>query len=163
MAVRESAPNRCVVFGSCQERKLFPSDYAPNRLGNEQPRQGSPRRGPGCYDNHLVSFITVTPSPQKYQKDNTWSEVPQAGKIPFSSITQRFREKSVTTDNNPGPGAYAHETTRNRQVTWPMVFGSPDWDKLPQLERKALRTELPCDKEFRKQRKRVAYMSLFYS
>ncbi len=89
------------------------------------------------------------------------------------------------------PGVYVHDTSQSK-VSWPMKFSSPDWSKVPSLERRALRTEvqicltffyklqfketivflhnLMCfvsmqlynDKEFRKQRNRVAYLSLFY-
>uniref|UniRef100_A0A8C7ME02 Si:ch211-66i15.4 n=1 Tax=Oncorhynchus kisutch TaxID=8019 RepID=A0A8C7ME02_ONCKI len=173
------APLRCVAFGSCQERKLFPTHCAPNRLGNKLSLEGAPHRGPGCYDNHvsfseslniLLSFKcfppttqTITPSPQRYQQDRTWSKVYPPGRIPFSSTTKRFSTKPVTADFKPGPGTYAHDTTLNQKVSWPMKFGSPDWGRLPTLERKALRTELLCDKEFVKQRSRVAYLQLFYS
>ena len=44
-----------VAFASCQERKVFPTHYAPNRLGNTMSYQGDPHLGPGCYDNHEVS------------------------------------------------------------------------------------------------------------
>lgn len=40
------------------------------------------------------------------------------------------------------PGAYAHNTIPNKRVSWPMKFGSPDWSKVPLLERRALRTEV---------------------
>jgi len=40
------------------------------------------------------------------------------------------------------PGAYAHNTILNKRVSWPMKFGSPDWSKVPLLERRALRTEV---------------------
>ncbi|XP_029478385.1 ciliary microtubule-associated protein 3 isoform X1 [Oncorhynchus nerka] len=185
------APLRCVAFGSCQERKLFPTHCAPNRLGNKLSLEGAPHRGPGCYDNHVGTILydvqkrpeskkgytlaartsarflpcaqTITPSPQRYQQDRTWSKVYPPGRIPFSSTTKRFRTKPVTADFKPGPGTYAHDTTLNQKVSWPMKFGSPDWGRLPTLERKALRTELLCDKEFVKQRSRVAYLQLFYS
>ncbi|XP_077074646.1 ciliary microtubule-associated protein 3-like [Siphateles boraxobius] len=145
--------------------------------------------GPGCYDNHKVGtliydlqhrpeskrgyvlaartaprflpqFKTATPSPQKYQEDWTQSKVRLPGKTPFNSTTVRSRPSNV--DSSPGPGAYTHNTLPSKRVSWPMKFGSPDWSKVPLLERRALRTELLHDKEFRKQRNRVAYLSLFY-
>ncbi|KAJ8016965.1 hypothetical protein DPEC_G00012870 [Dallia pectoralis] len=192
MGLRDEAPLRSVAFGSCQERKMFPTHCAPNRMGNDFLRQGDPHRGPGCYENHVIGTImhdvqtrpqskkgytlaartasrfppsaqTITTSPQKYQQDRRWPQVHPVSRTPFSSTTQRFRARSLTADSNPGPGTYAHDTTVNRKVSWPMRFGSPDWCRLPQLERKALRTELPCDKEFAKQRTRLAYLQLFYS
>ncbi|KAL7859418.1 hypothetical protein SRHO_G00145650 [Serrasalmus rhombeus] len=160
-----------VAFGSCEERKMFPAHCAPNRTGNEfQPLLGSPARGPGCYDNHVVgtilynlqkrpeskkgyslaartaprflpSFQTVTPSPQKYQQDWSASRVCPPGRTPFNSTTQRFTSKPATASFNPGPGSYAHDSPHDRKVAWPMKFGSPDWSRVPQLERRTLRTE----------------------
>ncbi|XP_051515360.1 protein pitchfork-like [Myxocyprinus asiaticus] len=190
MATRCSAPR--VAFGSCQDRLIFPTHFAPNRMGNELlARQDSAERGPGCYDNHKLStlvydlqhrpeskrgyvlaartaprflppFTRITPSPQKYQKDWTQSKLCPPGKAPFNSTTLRFRDKLSTADISPGPGAYVHDTIQGHKVSWPMKFGSPDWSGVPLLERKALRTELVCDKEFKKQRNRVAYLRLFY-
>ncbi|KAL6483384.1 hypothetical protein MHYP_G00082560 [Metynnis hypsauchen] len=194
MATQDAANSQVtkVAFGSCEERKMFPAHCAPNRTGNEfQPLHGSPARGPGCYDNHVVgtilcnlqkrpeskkgyslaartaprflpSFQTVTPSPQKYQQDWSVSRACPPGRTPFNSTTQRFTSKPATASFNPGPGSYAHDSPHDRKVAWPMKFGSPDWSRVPQQERRALRTELPCDKEFLKQRNRVAYLRLFY-
>ncbi|KAL1020613.1 hypothetical protein UPYG_G00002430 [Umbra pygmaea] len=188
--VRDAAPLRSVAFGSCQERETFPTKYAPNRLGNELSLQGAPHRGPGCYDSHIIGTIlydvqkrpesikgyafaartasrflpsvkTVSPSPQ--QKQDRWPQVCPFNSIPFNTTTQRFKTNPVTAESNPGPGSYDHDSTQNRKVAWPMKFGSPDWGRVPQLESKALRTKLPCDKEFVKQRSRMAYLQLFYS
>uniref|UniRef100_UPI003AAD6ABE ciliary microtubule-associated protein 3 n=1 Tax=Centroberyx gerrardi TaxID=166262 RepID=UPI003AAD6ABE len=186
-----AAPLQRAVFGSCQERKLFPIHYAPNRLGNEMSRQEAPHRGPGCYDNHEFGTIvydlqkkpeskkgyvlsartaarflpcskTETPSPQKYQQDQSWSRVFPPGKTPFSSTTLRFQSQSSTAEDGPGPGTYAPDAVRSRKVSWPMCFGAPDWSSLPQLEKRSLRVKLNCEKEFLKQRSRVAYLSLYY-
>ncbi|KAK0146850.1 Protein pitchfork [Merluccius polli] len=184
-------PQRRVVFGTCQERRLFPTDFAPNRLGNQMSRQEAAHRGPGCYDNHqlhsmmddiqkrpmsnkgyvlsartAVRFVdankTVTPSPQQYQQDQTWSRILPHGKTPFNSSAVRFTTKSDTTDSMPGPGTYSPGAAVGRRVAWPMSFGSPDWVKLPQLEKKTLRAELQCDRDFKKHRARVAYLSLYF-
>lgn len=40
------------------------------------------------------------------------------------------------------PGTYSHEAAIGRRVAWPMSFGSPNWEKLPQLEKKTLRAEV---------------------
>ncbi|XP_067301904.1 ciliary microtubule-associated protein 3 isoform X2 [Pseudorasbora parva] len=149
----------------------------------------SKKLGPGCYENHTVGtliydlqhrpeskrgyvlaarteprflppFKTDTPSPQKYQQDWTLSKVCPPRKAPFNSTTVRLRPSNA--DSSPGPGAYAYDTIQNKRVSWPMKFGSPDWSKVPLLERRALRTELLHDKEFRKQRNRVAYLRLFF-
>ncbi|XP_051962183.1 protein pitchfork-like isoform X2 [Xyrauchen texanus] len=151
---------------------MFPTHFAPNRMGNElHARQDSTGRGPGCYDNHKLStlvydlqhrpeckrgyvlsarttprflppFKTITPSPQKYQQDWTQSKLCPPGKAPFSSTTLRFRDKLSMADISPGPGAYVHDTIQGHKVSWPMKFGSPDWSRVPMLERRALRTEV---------------------
>lgn len=54
-----TAPTQEAVFGSCQERRLFPLHYAPDRLGNQHSRRGEPHVGPGCYDNHEVRVLNV--------------------------------------------------------------------------------------------------------
>uniref|UniRef100_A0A8C1SD69 Protein pitchfork-like n=1 Tax=Cyprinus carpio TaxID=7962 RepID=A0A8C1SD69_CYPCA len=159
-----------VAFGSCQKRLMFPTHFAPDRMGNEMLALcGSKELGPGCYDNHTVGTLTYelqhrpeskrgyvlgartaprflppiktdTPSPQKYQQDWTWSKVCPPGKAPFNSTTARIRHSN--TDSSPGPGAYVHDIVQSKKVSWPMKFGSPDWSKVPSLERRALRTEV---------------------
>ncbi|XP_063064089.1 ciliary microtubule-associated protein 3 [Engraulis encrasicolus] len=193
MAATQEAASRHVAFGSCQRRLMFPTHCAPNRLGNKLLAvKGSPERGPGCYDNHVFGTVlydiqkrpeskkgyvlaartaprfpppaqTITPSPQKYQPNWALPKPVAPGRTPFNSTNTRFTTKYVSSSSNPGPGTYAHDTATCRKVSWPMVFGSPDWHRVPQLERKALRTELPCDKEFMKQRNRVAYLQLYYA
>ncbi|XP_036959060.1 protein pitchfork-like isoform X1 [Acanthopagrus latus] len=187
-----TAPTQGAAFGSCQERRLFPLHYAPDRLGNQHSRLGAPHVGPGCYDNHEFGSIvytlqktpcsnkgyglsartaarfpvcgkqTVTPSPQQYQADQSWSTVPPPTKTPFNSNTQRFESAPCTADDSPGPGTYAHDTVTNRKVSWPMCFGKPDWSRLPQLEKSSLRVKLTSEKDFLKHRSRVAYLSLYY-
>ncbi|XP_034550908.1 protein pitchfork-like [Notolabrus celidotus] len=183
-------PNR-ISFGSSQERKVFPLFHAPDRLGNQTLRQLAPNVGPGCYDNHEFDSIlyniektpgskrgyvlsartavrfpscskTVTPSPEKYQPDQSQSKLPPLGKTPFNSSTQRFISMRCAAEDSPGPGTYALDTATNRKVMWPMCFGRPDWSGLPQLEKKSLRVKLNTDKEFQKHRSRVAYLSLYY-
>ncbi|KAM9445395.1 ciliary microtubule-associated protein 3-like [Clarias gariepinus] len=162
-------------------------------MGNEMVTfHSSPTPGPGCYDNHVVgtivynlkrrpeskkgyalaartsprflpSFQTVTPSPQKYQQDWSVSSMCAPGKTSLSSTEPRFVTKPVTVSTNPGPGAYTPNCPSNRRVSWPMKFGSPDWTQVPMLDRRALRTELPCDKDFKNHRNRVAYLHLYYS
>uniref|UniRef100_A0A667YR49 Si:ch211-66i15.4 n=1 Tax=Myripristis murdjan TaxID=586833 RepID=A0A667YR49_9TELE len=183
-----AAPLQKVVFGSCQERKLFPGHYAPNRLGNQMSRQEAPHLGPGCYDNHEFGTIvydlqkkpeskkgyvvaartaarlvpcekTGTPSPQKYQQDHSQSTVASPGRTPFSSSAARFKSKP---DKQLPPGTYAHDVEGNRKVSWPMCFGRPDWSALPQLEKRSLRVKVGEATDFLKQRSRVAYLSLYY-
>ncbi|XP_068997930.1 ciliary microtubule-associated protein 3 [Embiotoca jacksoni] len=187
----KAAPVQRVVFGSSQERKVFPLHFAPDRLGNQMARPRAPHLGPGCYDNHEFGTILynlektpgskrgyglsartaarfpptnkfLTPSPWAYQQDQTGSRVVPSSKTPFSSATQRFRSVPCTADDTPGPGTYAQHVATNRKVSWPMCFGSPDWSRLPQLEKKSLRVKLSIDKEFLKRRTRVAYLSLYF-
>uniref|UniRef100_A0A8C9WEV6 Uncharacterized protein n=1 Tax=Scleropages formosus TaxID=113540 RepID=A0A8C9WEV6_SCLFO len=108
-----------VAFGSCQERPMFSTQWAPDRLGNELSLKGSPHLGPGSYDNHIVTLaeralkpIIPSPGPQ-----NTYGLV-GAG---------------------PVPGSYSHDHPHSGKVLWPMRFGSPDWGRVPQLERRTQR------------------------
>ncbi|KAK1803396.1 hypothetical protein P4O66_020826, partial [Electrophorus voltai] len=171
VSARKSKAKAAVAFGSCQERKMFPLQRPPNRLGREQlPPLGSRARGPGCHDNHVVDTMisklerkplsmkgyslaarttprffaplqTNTPSPQQYQQDWSVPRVPSPGKTPFNSSSRRITSKSATVSSNPGPGTYAHDVAHSRKVSWPMKFGSPDWSRVPMLERRALHTE----------------------
>ncbi|KAI3357799.1 hypothetical protein L3Q82_016182 [Scortum barcoo] len=162
---------RLFVFGSSQERTFFPFSNAPDRMGNQMAQQVEPHMGPGCYDNHEFGTIvydlqktpcskrgyglsartaarfppcskTVTPSPQKYQQDQTCSRVPPPSKTPFNSTGRRFKSLSCTAEDSPGPGYYAHDAVTNRKVSWPMCFGRPDWSGLPNLEKKSLRVKV---------------------
>ncbi|KAM4736744.1 ciliary microtubule-associated protein 3 [Anableps anableps] len=182
---------RRVTFGSSQERKIFPYDFAPDRLGNHMKREEAPHLGPGCYDNHEFGTIIynlqkkpesqrgyvlsartatrfppfkkmMTPSPQHYQQDQSQSRVSLPGRVPFSSNTQRFKKKTKAFDDTPGPGTYVQNAETNRKVVWPMCFGKPDWSKLPQQERKTVKVDLTSDKAFVKHRSRLAYLSLYY-
>uniref|UniRef100_A0A3Q1G177 Primary cilia formation n=1 Tax=Acanthochromis polyacanthus TaxID=80966 RepID=A0A3Q1G177_9TELE len=177
--------------GRSQESKLDPLCSPSHRSGNQISRQGAPHVGPGHYDNHKIGTIVydlekrpvskkgyslcartaarfppcnkaATPSPQQYQQDQTRSRVIPPGKTPFSSTTQRFSSMPSTAEDSPGPGTYAHDVVTNRKVSWPMCFGSPDWSRLPQIDKKSLRVNLTGKKEFLKQRNRVAYLSLYY-
>ncbi|XP_017274627.1 protein pitchfork [Kryptolebias marmoratus] len=185
-----AVPSRRVVFSSSQERRLFPLHFAPDRLGNQHLRHDAPHLGPGCYDNHKFGTIiyelekkpeskrghglsartaarfppcnkTVTPSPQQYQQDHSKSRVTPPGKTPFNSTALRFKS-TQSTANSPGPGTYNTDVMTNKKVKWPMCFGSPDWSQLAQLEKKSLRVKLTSDKEFVKQRNRLAYLSLYF-
>ncbi|XP_040193638.1 protein pitchfork-like [Rana temporaria] len=182
-----------VCFGSTQERKQFPYHCAPDRLGNElAPIRGSPQCGPGCYNNEEVTNMIYlqnrkpmskkgytlgartakrfssnekmeTPSPAEYQsfwaKERTFSE----SYAPFSIKDVRFPGKMTDISQNPSPGTYEHYTEQGRKVSWPGRFGSPDWSSVPSLPKRTFKSELSTDKEFRKNRNRVAYLSLYYS
>ncbi|XP_044527598.1 protein pitchfork [Gracilinanus agilis] len=180
-------------FGSCQTRKIFPFFHPPNRLGNKNvPLVGAPNRGPGCYlkedPTSLAYSLTKTPmskkgyvigsrtsqrfrvdekdvkpSPTSYQTTMTKRGCSLPHYAPFNSISSRFEEKVTDSSYFPGPGTYNPKTLFSRKITWPMKFGSPDWDQVPVLKRRTLKTELITDKEFRIHRNRVAYLSLYYS
>ncbi|XP_043932929.1 protein pitchfork [Protopterus annectens] len=182
-----------ISFGTTQDRKLFPYYCAPDRLGNElAPLRGAPQRGPGCYENEAVSsFIyylqkkpeskkgytlgartakrfppevqNVAPAPTAYQLEWSKERTFKPSSAPFSISANRFQEKTESTVLTPGPGSYEHDVARNQKVSWPMKFDRPDWSLVPSLPKRTLRTELVSDKEFRKHRNRVAYLSLYYS
>ncbi|KAK9515107.1 hypothetical protein VZT92_025777 [Zoarces viviparus] len=185
-------PVQRVVFGTTQERKFFPVNFAPDRMGIQMSREETPNIGPGCYDNDKFGTIvydlqktpgskkgyslsartatrftpcsteTATPSPQQYQQDQSRSRVPPLGKTPFNSTTQRFKSKSCTVEDIPGPGTYAHDAVTNRKVSWPMCFGAPDWSRLPQMKNISVKGKLNSEEAFQKHRSRLAYMSLYY-
>ncbi|NWW89183.1 PIFO protein, partial [Rhynochetos jubatus] len=180
-----------ISFGSCQERKLFPLHHAPNRLGNHlKAVTGDPSPGPCCYlspetnslryslENKPLSkkgyvigartaqrFIpqpqTVTPSPATYQ--SFWKEERkcQPAYAPFSIKTPRFPNKPSDKEFFPGPGTYKTDKQLHKKITWPMKFGSPDWSLVPKPPKRMLKMELTIDKEFFKNRNRVAYLSLY--
>ncbi|KAM4807127.1 ciliary microtubule-associated protein 3-like [Urocitellus parryii] len=176
-------------FGSCQPRRLFPHFYPSNRMGNNfLPLRGFPDTGPGSYmtDSYGLAYsLTKIPTstkgytlgartamrfkpvnkestlhPGKYQRVENWKEKTKQSFVPFNVLMPRFQ--SYSKDNFPGPGAYNPEKKPLPKVTWPMKFGSPDWAQVPSLQKRTLKAELSTDKEFRKHRNRVAYLSLFY-
>ncbi|XP_069801481.1 ciliary microtubule-associated protein 3 [Dendropsophus ebraccatus] len=181
-----------VCFGSTQERKHFPYHCAPDRLGNDlAPIRGAPNRGPGCYRSEEVSSLKnaldkrptskkgyilgartaprfhkdnqmKTPSPAEYQQFWSREHAFSPSFAPFNIKAIRFPDKKTDVVLNPSPGTYEHDTKLGRKVSWPGSFGTPEWSEVPSLELKTLRTELQADKEFRKTRNRVAYLSLYY-
>uniref|UniRef100_A0A4X1TBP0 Protein pitchfork n=1 Tax=Sus scrofa TaxID=9823 RepID=A0A4X1TBP0_PIG len=168
-------------FGTCQQRKLFPHFYPPNLLGNKfLPLRGAPHRGPGCYlteDSYGLAYNLskiptskkgytfgartavrfepiskdMTPYPGMYQTVSPQEQKHKQNFGPFNSLLPRFKTDSK--DTYPGPATYNPEIKPSRKVSWPMKFGSPDW----------VRFHLPTDKDFRKHRNRVAYLSLYYN
>ncbi|XP_077151540.1 ciliary microtubule-associated protein 3 [Ranitomeya variabilis] len=189
---QEPEARKRVCFGSAQERKQFPYYCAPDRLGNDlAPIRGAPNRGPGCYKYEEVTSLEYlqerrptskkgyimgartaprfpkdskmqTPSPADYQ--SFWSKERSFSPsyAPFNIKALRFPDKKTDIVLNPSPGTYEHSTKQGRKVSWPGRFGSPEWSVVPSLEKKTLRSELLTDKEFRKTRNRVAYLSLYY-
>ncbi|XP_073907120.1 ciliary microtubule-associated protein 3 [Castor canadensis] len=179
-------------FGSCQPRRLFPHYHPPNWLGNKfLPLRGSPHTGPGLYTvtdwkglaynlSRIPTSIKgyalgartavrfqpiskeVTLYPGMYQRVNTSGQNYKQSFAPFNVLVPRFRSFAKDT-SYPGPGTYNPEKKSPPKVTWPMKFGSPDWDQVPCLEKRTLRAELSTDKDFRKHRNHVAYLSLYYN
>ncbi|KAM8932098.1 ciliary microtubule-associated protein 3-like isoform 3-T3 [Lycaon pictus] len=153
---RESLVN--YPFGTSQPRKLFPHHHPPSLLGNKfLPLRGAPHRGPGCY----IAEDDMMLYPSMYQAENPQEQIHKQNFAPFNAFLPRFRTSKDT--SNPGPGTYNPEMKPSPKITWPMKFGSPDWAQVPCLQKRTLKAELSTDKDFRKHRNRVAYLSLFYN
>uniref|UniRef100_A0A8C8AWL7 Primary cilia formation n=1 Tax=Otus sunia TaxID=257818 RepID=A0A8C8AWL7_9STRI len=167
-----------ISFGSCQERKIFPLHHASDRLGIQLTAiRGDPSLGPGCYLSQEVScsvFTTksvlkfsllqaVTPSPATYQSFWKKERKCQPAYAPFSVKTPRFPDKPSDKEFFPGPGTYEAGKQLHKKITWPMKFGSPDWSLVPMPPKRMLKMEMTIDREFRKHRDRVAYLSLYFS
>uniref|UniRef100_A0A8D0BCE7 Ciliary microtubule associated protein 3 n=1 Tax=Salvator merianae TaxID=96440 RepID=A0A8D0BCE7_SALMN len=180
-------------FGACQERKLFPLFHAPDRLGNEYvPIRGDPHRGPGTYNHGEKSTLLytlahrpastkgytmgartaprfglinkhVTPDPTAYQSIWIKDHKEKFPSAPFWCKTSRFSDLLLEKEFYPGPGTYDPYKMPHRHVTWPGMFGAPDWSLIPMPQKRTLRTELLSDREFRKHRNLVAYLSLYYT
>ncbi|XP_058992173.1 protein pitchfork isoform X2 [Mustela lutreola] len=146
-------------FGTRQQRKLFPHYHPQNLLGNKfLPLRGAPHRGPGCY----IAEDDTMLYPGMYQAANPQEQIHKQNFAPFNALLPRF--KTYSKDNSyPGPGTYNPEMKPPPKITWPMKFGSPDWAQVPCLQKRTLKAELSTDKDFRKHRNRVAYLSLFYN
>ncbi|KAM8795949.1 ciliary microtubule-associated protein 3 [Eudromia elegans] len=156
------------------------------------PIRGDTHLGPGSYQNHKKSSLvyclaqkpqskkgyvigartaqrflpearTVTPGPAAYQARRKKERKRPPTRAPFCIKTPRFPEKPLEREFFPGPGTYeADKLLLPKKITWPMKFGSPDWSLVPKPVKKTLKTELAADREFRKHRNRLAYLSLHY-
>ncbi|XP_010946598.1 ciliary microtubule-associated protein 3 [Camelus dromedarius] len=192
MCFNKAEPLVNYSFGTRQQRKLFPHFHPPSLLGNKfLPLRGVPHRGPGCYipeDLHGLAYNLskiptsrkgyafgartamrfkpiskdTTPHPGMYQTVNPWGQKDKRNFAPFNALSPRFRTYSKD-PCYPGPGTYNPETKEPQKITWPMRFGSPDWAQIPCLQKRTLKAELSTDKDFRKHRSRVAYLSLYYN
>ncbi|XP_054037546.1 protein pitchfork [Rissa tridactyla] len=108
----------------------------------------------------------VTPGPATYQSFWKKERKCQPAYAPFSMKTPRFPDKPSDKEFFPGPGTYEADKRLHKKITWPMKFGSPDWSLVPMPAKRMLNMEvqkLTIDREFRKHRDRVAYLSLYYS
>ncbi|KAK1328927.1 hypothetical protein QTO34_011097 [Cnephaeus nilssonii] len=168
-------------FGTGEEKKIFPYFHPHNLLGNKfLPLRGAPHRGPGCYTTDtrydwVYNLSKIPTSKKGYTlgartamrfKPNKTIKL-QEGKqkqsfAPFNVMLPRFVTHSRDM-SYPGPDMYNPVIKPPPKVTWPMKFGSPDWDQIPCLRKRTLKAELPSDKDFRRYRNRMAYLSLFYS
>uniref|UniRef100_A0A8C1SDH0 Uncharacterized protein n=1 Tax=Cyprinus carpio TaxID=7962 RepID=A0A8C1SDH0_CYPCA len=134
-----------VAFGCCQIRLMFPTHFAPDRMGNEMiVLYGSKELGPRCYNNHTVGTLTYELQHRPESKRGFFLKQSTS-----KAIKRNMGSKMLFCN-----WAYVHDIVQSKKVSWPTKFGSPDWSKVPSLARKAL--------EFRKQKNRVAYLSLFY-
>ncbi|KFV06221.1 Protein pitchfork, partial [Tauraco erythrolophus] len=109
---------------------------------------------------------TVTPGPATYQPCWKKERKCQPAYAPFSVMTPRFPNKPSDKEFFPGPGTYEVEKPLHKKITWPMKFGSPDWSLVPMPAKRMLKMEvqkLTIDKELRRHRDRLAYLSLYYS
>ncbi|XP_021573668.1 protein pitchfork [Carlito syrichta] len=178
-------------FGTRQQRQLFPLYHPPDLTGNKfLPLRGSPHRGPGCYvsDRYDLAYNLskiptsikgyalgartavrfkpiekdMTPYPGMYQRVSPREEKHKQSFAPFNALVPRFR-KQAKDPSYPGPGTYYPERRPPPKIAWPMRFGSPDWAQVPCLQKRTLKAELSTDKDFRKHRNRVAYLSLYYN
>ncbi|XP_065710284.1 ciliary microtubule-associated protein 3 [Patagioenas fasciata] len=154
---------------------------------------GNPSLGPGCYLSQEQSSLRyslgnrplsnkgyvigartaqrfmpqpqpVSPGPAMYQPFG--NKRCQPAYAPFSAKTPRFPDKPSDKELIPGPGTYVAEKQLHKKLTWPMKFGSPDWSLVPMPATRMLKTEvqkLSLDREWRRQRDRAAYLSLFFS
>uniref|UniRef100_A0A7M4EYP4 Ciliary microtubule associated protein 3 n=1 Tax=Crocodylus porosus TaxID=8502 RepID=A0A7M4EYP4_CROPO len=163
-------------FGSCQDRSIFPLHYARNRLGNQLvPIRGEPWRGPGCYKsdekNTMVYSLTRKPESNKgyvigartslrFAPD---SKVRDSHGTYLQSMNSTAEMRGVLHPSSFRPGTYEADKQPHKKITWPRKFGSPDWSLVPVPEERTLRTQFITDKEFRKHRNRLAYLSLYYS
>ncbi|XP_029429763.1 protein pitchfork-like isoform X2 [Rhinatrema bivittatum] len=179
---------RQLSFGTTQERRQFPYYCAPDRLGTELvPIRGPPHIGPATYEVDKVTgimyYLNAKPQSKKgytlgaraaQRFPPSWKDVPPPSLwikeriftpnfAPFSANAERFETRISDSMLFPGPGSYSCEVHQNRKVSWPMKFGAPDWSLVPSLAKRTLKSELLTDKEFRKKRSRIAYLSLYYS
>lgn len=104
----------------------------------------------------------VTPAAGMYQKVSPQQEKHKQNFAPFNVLVPRFKNYPKDT-YYPSPGAYNPEKKPPPKIAWPMKFGSPDWAQVPCLQKRTLKAELSTDKDFRKHRNRVAYLSLYYN
>lgn len=152
---------------------------------------GPPHLGPGCYDNDKFSSFTynlrqwkcstrgytigartaprfrdhkdiVTPSPAVYQRGWASPKPIATCRRPFHTSAERFQQLTQDPMITPGPGIYDHNVRRNRKVEWPQKFGAPIQPIQPCSVRRTCKIELFGDKEFRRYRNRVAYLSMYY-
>jgi len=105
----EKASN--VSFQSCQDRRLYPSEPAFDRLGNEKnPNRVPPRIGPGSYN---VGEVTDFAEVLKMRPGKSESALG----VGISGRTGPFRLPLVSREQiaNPSPAEYQEDVTRLRR------------------------------------------------
>ncbi|NXC70876.1 PIFO protein, partial [Anhinga anhinga] len=179
-----------ISFGSCQERKMFPLHHAPDRLGIQLIAiSGDPSLGPGCYLSQERSSLRYSLENKPLSKKGyvigartaqRFIPEPQVRKAHFKAAElqlcknlavkfQYYKHHSPAPEMRYfvpvlfRPGTYEADKQLHKKITWPMKFGSPDWSLVPMPAKRMLKMELTIDREFRKHRDRVAYLSLYYS
>merc|ERR1719378_371099 len=111
----------------------------------------------------------TTPAAHPYQAHVNEPKKCRLSAVPFNTSAKRVNKKWISSGTpTPGAGTYDHDVERNRQVCnkWPRMFDRPIARKpiiLPVMpDTKALRTEMIEDRDLKRHRNRVAYLSLYY-
>ncbi|KAM6998204.1 ciliary microtubule-associated protein 3 [Passerculus sandwichensis] len=159
MAARQEprAMSKLISFGTTQDRKMFPSSFAPDRLGIEVLGvRGSPLLGPGSYLG-----------PENNVLQSSWSSRPMSalGYVMGARTAPRFQQRAQDRDRYPGPGTYDIREPQTKKVSWPSRFGAPNWAALPQPVQRMMKMQvqkMTVDKNFQKSQGREAYLKLHH-
>ncbi|XP_047223346.1 protein pitchfork-like isoform X3 [Girardinichthys multiradiatus] len=100
-----AAPARRVLFGSSQDRKIFPCHFAPDRLGIQEKREETPDLGPGCYDNH--EFNTIIYNLRKRPESKRGYVLSARTAVRFPPLN---KQKTMT----PSPQQYQPDQSQSR-------------------------------------------------
>uniref|UniRef100_A0A8B9FKA4 Primary cilia formation n=1 Tax=Amazona collaria TaxID=241587 RepID=A0A8B9FKA4_9PSIT len=162
---------------------MLPLHDAPDRLGIQlKSIRGQPSLGPGCYLSQEVSSVFLLgafPSWKGYvigaRTAQRFQVQPQVRKARGEVAERHAGNFWYCNHHIPAPetgyfvpvffrpGTYKADKQLHKRITWPMKFGSPDWSLVPMPPRRMLKMEITIDKEFRRHRNRVAYLSLYFS
>ncbi|XP_054147618.1 protein pitchfork [Melozone crissalis] len=174
MAARQEpkAMSKLISFGTTQDRKMFPSSFAPDRMGIEVLGvRGSPLLGPGSYlgpENNVLqsSWSTRPMSALGYVMGARTAPRFQQRAQPFSSSSPRFPTRPINKQFLfPRPGTYDIREPQTKKVSWPSRFGAPNWAALPQPVQRMMKMQvqkMTVDKNFQKHQGREAYLKLHH-